>query len=174
MAEFGDFGKAQFTNETTLPDAFGGDVSFDDEPVDFGGDTAFDTTEFGDFATSSAGRDDRLARGVDLLEATTGSGIQAFGEIFGFDAAVEAGKEIKERNRREADEQAEASQNILEGLVESLPTIGGVATGALVGAGVGSIIPIIGTGVGQFPCVGVYAVVGVRGPVRIGDPVVLN
>ncbi len=26
---------------------------------------------------------------------------------------------------------------------------------------------------GQFPCVGVYAVVGVRGPVRIGDPVAL-
>ena len=27
---------------------------------------------------------------------------------------------------------------------------------------------------GPFPCVGVYAVVGVRGPVRIGDPVALN
>ncbi|MDA1256236.1 MAG: MOSC domain-containing protein [Chloroflexi bacterium] len=27
---------------------------------------------------------------------------------------------------------------------------------------------------GQFPCVGVYAVVGARGPVRIGDPVALD
>jgi hypothetical protein len=95
--------------------------------------------------------DNRIARGVDLLQATVGAAIQGGGEIVGYDDAVEAGKAMRTINEAEAAQEAKQADGIMEGIVEAVPSIGAVlgagATGLVLAGPVGGLV---GLGLASF------------------------
>jgi hypothetical protein len=95
--------------------------------------------------------DNRVARGVDLLQATVGAAIQSGGEIVGYDDAVEAGKAIRVLNEAEADQEAKQADGIMEGIVEAVPSIGAVLGAGAVGLAVaGPVGGLVGLGLASF------------------------
>lgn len=100
---------------------------------------------------------DRMGRGIDLLQATGGSAIQAAGEIFGSEGLTEYGKEIVEEQRAEADAIAPPAESIADILFESVPAVAPLAASAGTGAAIGSAVPVVGTAVGALVGLGIGA-----------------
>ncbi len=108
---------------------------------------------------------DRFGRGVDLLQATSGRAAQAFSEVVGADNLAKAAEDFALRQELEADLTApqaasfgeDAFSFIGNSLVEGLPSIGALGAGAGTGAAIGSVVPVIGTGVGALAGLGLTA-----------------
>lgn len=105
----------------------------------------------GDAVAQPRQSNNRLARGVDVLQGTFGAAIQAGGEIAGYDAAIEMGKEIRAINKIEADREAAQADSIGESLIEAAPMLGTVlgmgGAGLAVGGPVGGLV---GLALGSF------------------------
>lgn len=108
---------------------------------------------------------DRVARGVDVLQATGGRAVQAFGEMFGADNVAKAGRRFAERQNFEADVEAPPIEGFSEdpfgfigdALTEGIPSIGAIGAGAGVGAGIGSFLGPGGTVIGALVGLGATA-----------------
>ena len=95
---------------------------------------------------------DVIGRGVDNLQATGGGILEATGELFGIDSLDEFGQDIRERNTLEAEQSAPMPDNLLDMVVESIPSLGVIAGGAATGAVIGTAVPIplVGTAGGAL------------------------
>lgn len=108
---------------------------------------------------------DRVSRGKDMLDVTAGRAIEASGEIFGLEGLRQSGQNMAERNQLEADLTAPPIRDISEdafgflgdALTEGLPSIGALGAGAASGAAIGSVFPVVGTGVGALAGLGLTA-----------------
>ncbi len=108
---------------------------------------------------------DRIARGVDTLQATGGRAVQAFGEIVGADSLAEAGQRFADRQDLEAELTAPQARSfdedafgfIGDSLLEGLPSLGALGAGAGTGAAIGSVVPVAGTAVGGLVGLGLTA-----------------
>lgn len=90
--------------------------------------------------------ENRLARGVDVLESTIGSAGLAISELFGNEEYAAKFAKFRDEQRAEAAEEASDPDTIIESLHEAVPTIGAVlgtgAAGLAVGGPVGAMIGI--------------------------------
>lgn len=108
---------------------------------------------------------DRLSRGVDVLQATGGRAVQAFGEIVGNEELANKAEQFAQRQDLEAELEAPAPRPfdedafgfIGDALLEGVPSLGALGASAGAGALAGSVVPGIGTGIGALTGLGLGA-----------------